>query len=536
MDHARLTSHMDWLFRLALRLSDSTDDAQELTQETLLCALSSAAEPTDLQAWLATVLRRRHADMLRRKYRLPTVGVDCIPELPAPVSDEAERAEEAAALRREVAFLAGKYREAIVRHYLHGEKVADVASQLDLPRGTVLSRLHAGRQQLRKGLTHMKDYGTHSYQPERLDVSCHGRTGLHDEPFSLVADDLLRQNILLTAYDEPLTPVEIARHMGVPTAYIEPAVDALVRSELMRVLPGGKVATDFLIAGPEERTRTLEVEIGLARAHYDELRPLLAALVHALHATPIHRRMPAEEQGKLDAFFLLHLLSSALYTALQRIAPGEDVFPPRPDGGEWIAVGSRYPMDFDFSAYAPGRYCYGGMRWACLEDCLGAKSIALHVYDTQPALNRYQHGPAEMDDVQLLRLLRLIHTGSDPREAGFEPGLLANIPHLADCGVLRLTDGKPTVALPVMTTAEYNALDALRLQQLPALADALEGVLRPALPRLRTRIPQRLEGRIAPVRRIQSFAIPMALREEALRRGDLPADAPVPPMILLVDE
>jgi hypothetical protein len=38
------------------------------------------------------------------------------------------------------------------------------------------------------------------------------------------------------------------------------------------------------------------------------------------------------------------------------------------------------------------------------------------------------------------------------------------------------------------------------------------------------------------VRRIQSFAIPMALREEALRRGDLPADAPVPPMILLVDE
>ena len=535
MTHQTLTAHMDWLFRQALRLCGSTDDAQELTQETLLSALQSPAEPEDPEAWLATVLRRRHADMLRRKYRWPTVCIDCVPEPSAPIPDDAEREAEAALVRREVAFLAGRYREAIIRHYLHGEKVADVAAALGIPAGTVLSRLHAGRQQMRKGMTHMEEYGQQSYQPERLDVSCHGRTGLHDEPFSLVADDLLRQNILIAAYQQPLTPVEIARHMGVPTAYIEPAVDALVRSELMRALPGGKVATDFLIAGPEERTRTLQVEIGLARAHYDALRPGLAALVDALRTHPVHRRQMPEEQGKLEAVFLLHRLSTALYTALQRIAPGEDVFPPRPDGGEWIAVGSRYPLGFDFSTYAPGRYCYGGMRWACLEDCMGARSIALHIYDTQPALNRYQHGPTDMNDVQLLRLLMLIHAGMDPREAGFEPELLANIPHLADCGVLRMTDGRPTVALPVMTQAEYDALDGLRLQQLPALADALEDILRAALPRLRTRIPRHLEGRIAPVRRIQSFAIPMALREEALRRGDLPANAPVPPMVFIVE-
>ena len=382
----------------------------------------------------------------------------------------------------------------------------------------------------------MEEYGQQSYEPERLDIGCHGRMGLNDEPYSLVADDLLRQNILIAAYQQPLTPVEIARHVGVPTAYIEPAVDALVRSELMRALPGGKVATDFLIGSPEERTRTLQVELGLARTHYDALRPHLAALVDALRLTPVHRRQPPEEQGKLEAFFLLHLLSTALYTALHRIAPGEDVFPPRPDGGDWIAVGSRYPLNFDFSTYAPSRYCYAGMRWACMEDCMGAKSIELRIYDTQPALNRYQHGPTDMDDVQVLRLLRLIHAGMDPREVGFEPELLANIPHLTDCGVLRMADGRPAVALPVMTQAEYAALDALRLQQLPALADALDAILRTALPLLRTRIPRHLEGRIAPVRRIQSFAIPMALREEALRRGDLPHDAPVPPMVFIVDE
>ena len=165
MDHAALTAQMDWLFRQALRLCGSTEDARELTQETLLSALRSPASPDDLRAWLATVLRRRHADLLRRKYRLPMVCIDCVPEPPAPVDSAADRAEEAAAVRREVAFLARKYREAIVRHYLHGEKVAEVASALEIPAGTVLSRLSTGRQQLRKGLTHMEDYGAPATSP-----------------------------------------------------------------------------------------------------------------------------------------------------------------------------------------------------------------------------------------------------------------------------------------------------------------------------------------------------------------------------------
>jgi len=217
MDHTALTGHMDWLFRLALRLCRDTSDAQELTQETLLCALQSPAAPDNPQAWLATILRRRHADLLRRRYRLPTVCIDCVPEPSAP---EPEDADLAADVRREVAFLAGKYREAIIRHYLLGEKVSDMALALEVPRGTVLSRLHAGREQMRKGLTHMEEYGKASYQPERLDVSCNGQPGLHDEPWSLVAGDLMKQNILIAAYDAPVTPVEIARHLGLNRSYL----------------------------------------------------------------------------------------------------------------------------------------------------------------------------------------------------------------------------------------------------------------------------------------------------------------------------
>ena len=41
MIHETLTAHMDWLFRQALRLCGSTEEAQELTQEALLAALSA---------------------------------------------------------------------------------------------------------------------------------------------------------------------------------------------------------------------------------------------------------------------------------------------------------------------------------------------------------------------------------------------------------------------------------------------------------------------------------------------------------------
>jgi len=532
MDHTALTGHMDWLFRLALRLCRDTSDAQELTQETLLCALQSPAAPDNPQAWLATILRRRHADLLRRRYRLPTVCIDCVPEPSAP---EPEDADLAADVRREVAFLAGKYREAIIRHYLLGEKVSDMALALDVPRGTVLSRLHAGREQMRKGLTHMEEYGKASYQPERLDVSCNGQPGLHDEPWSLVAGDLMKQNILIAAYDAPVTPVEIARHLGIPTAYIEIAVDVLVQGELMRRMPGGKVATDFLITTPAERERGLQHQLRLVQEHYGPIMEPVRAMAAAVCAAACYPRLLPDEQRRLREYFTLHLLSTAIYTVTRRIIPAEEVFPARPDGGSWIAGGYRVPMDFDWENNPFRHYTYGGERLACWEQYLDAKSVALRVYDVQPDLNRYQRGLISMDDAALCRLLYLLHRGLSVSGTGIDPALMQSIPHLVSCHVLRETGGVPACAVPVLTKAEFAALEAVRAEQAAVLADALEPLLRAVFPLLRTPLPAHLSGRVAEFRRYSCYAIPMALREECIRRGEWPAENGGPAMVLVVE-
>lgn len=535
MNHSELTRHMDWLFRMALRLCGDTEDAQELTQETLLAALQARHEPDDLPAWLTTVLRRRHADLLRRWYRLPTVCIDSVPEPSAPeTGDTAEREVLIAQVRREVAFLAGKYREAIIRHYLHGEKVAEVAAALEIPEGTVLSRLSAGRAQLRKGLNSMEEYGQQSYQPERLDVSCNGLPGLHDEPWSLVCDDLIRQNILIAAYDAPVTPVEISRHLGVPTAYVEAAVDALVKGELMQ-RTGSRVFTDFLITTPAQREKGIELQIGLVQKQYATMMSPVRAMAEAICASGFYARLHSDEQRKLREYFTLHLLSTAIYTATRRIVPAEEVFPDRPNGGSWIACGYRVPMNFDWAENPFRHYTYGGERSACWEQFMDAKSVTLRVYDVQPDLNRYQRGPVGMDEAALCRLLYILHRGLSPSDTGIDPALLQDIPHLTSCGVLRTSNGKPECAVPILTKAEHAALEAVRTEQMHVLADILEPLLRTIFPMTRVPLPAHLSGRVAEFRRYSSYAIPMALREACIQRGDW-TDAPHAPAMVLVIE
>lgn len=225
MQLPEIQNYTEYLFRVALKKCGNITDAEDLTQEVLLAALQYPREISDIKSWLSMVLNHKYYDMLRRRYKLPTVSIDLIPEEAEPwETPETNDRPDAVSVRREVAYLADKYRTVIVRHYLNGEKVQDIADSLGVPRGTVLSRLSGGREQMRRGFDEMEYYEKQSYQPERLDISCHGRMGFHGEPWSLVANDLMKQNILIVAYSEPLTVVEIARALGIPTAYVESAV------------------------------------------------------------------------------------------------------------------------------------------------------------------------------------------------------------------------------------------------------------------------------------------------------------------------
>ena len=531
-----INNYVEYLFALALHKCGNLHDAEDLTQDTLLAAyqyIRRGGEIANMKYWLTSTLSHKWNDKLRKKYKLPTISIDMIPDdVEDDVKVDGPTAEE---VRREVAYLAKLQREVIVRHYLQGEKVQSIADKLGVPKGTVLSRLSSGREQMRKGFEEMEKYDKQSYRPERLDVSCHGCQGFHDEPWSLVANDMMKQNILIASYKKPITVVEISKALGIPTAYVETAVKDLLKSELM-AKAGNKVFTDFMITTPEQLLRGLDVEIDLVERNYHVLLKFINEYLDELGALPLVNSLSECKQKKLKYYFVLHLFSHAIYVATQRIVPSKEEYPVRPDGGRWIAVGSRYPEDFDFNNYRFGKYCYGGERGTYWERFLNSKSIDLKVYDTQPDLNLYQHGPIDINDDNLAKLLYIISREIPFDNTGFNLMFCEDIPHLIKCGVLGEDNGKLFVNLPMLTPNEYKLLDEIRSKYMMRLADILEPLLREVFPKLKINIPKHLEGRVAGFRQYSCYAIPMAFIKRTITLGDFDDKDATPPMVFVVDD
>ena len=220
-----LLEYMDALYKSALIQTRDESIAEELVQDTYLYALQAISKGYVIQkpkAYLRSVLRNRFFMYLREKYKFSTVYLGDLPyELPDETDfGELERSEESEAVRRELAFLSHTYREVMVRYYMKNESVERIAAELSVPKGTVLSRLDTGRKKIKEGIENVETYSENSYRPEILTIGMNGRCGQNGEPFSCVKNSL-DQNILITAYEKPLTVSEIARSLGTPMAFIE---------------------------------------------------------------------------------------------------------------------------------------------------------------------------------------------------------------------------------------------------------------------------------------------------------------------------
>lgn len=247
----KIEDQMEFLLSAALRKCGNLQDAEDLAQETVLAALQYEAKGKhidNIRPWLAAVLNRKFCDMLRRRYRRPfiSLGEDFDIACEFPFSVDLESMDEAGRARGEIAFLTATYREVMVRHYMEGQSVAEIAAALGIPQGTVKSRLSVGRSHVKKGIDNMEYYERQSYKPVRLSVSNSGRGGVNGEPRSLVEEDLIAQNLLYLAYEKPVYEAELARAIGIPMAYVEPVIRKLLNGELMRQT-GDRLYTDFIL-------------------------------------------------------------------------------------------------------------------------------------------------------------------------------------------------------------------------------------------------------------------------------------------------
>jgi RNA polymerase sigma-70 factor, ECF subfamily len=159
------------IYGLLYRLTESTEEARDLTQETFLRAFQSISHfrgESDLRTWIYRIAinqARNRWRWWRRRRREATVSIDAPAgngqtSLLGTLKSDSDRNpekdtlahERERALRRALGSLKRVYREAVVLRDIEGLAYEEIAVALDISVGTVKSRLARGRQELRRKL------------------------------------------------------------------------------------------------------------------------------------------------------------------------------------------------------------------------------------------------------------------------------------------------------------------------------------------------------------------------------------------------
>lgn len=158
VEHFVQTYQQD-VYRLALSILDDSQEAQDATQESLLAALRALDAfqgASSLKTWLVSItvnVCRNRLQRQKRQEQLKRILARVLPGASAPsVEDHAIRNESSEALWCVIHSMNEKHRIPIVLRYYHELSVAEIANVLQIPEGTVHSRLNTARKLLHEVL------------------------------------------------------------------------------------------------------------------------------------------------------------------------------------------------------------------------------------------------------------------------------------------------------------------------------------------------------------------------------------------------
>ncbi len=154
--------HSGDLYRFAFRLCGDADTADDLVQETFYHAwrgMGKLRQKEKARAWLFQILRYRYAHWARERSRRPVIAGSAEPleEHAQTAATPFEVLANRESLQMALDALEDRFKLPLLMVFLEGLTCQAAAEYLDIPLGTVLSRIHRARRRLRRALGEQAD-------------------------------------------------------------------------------------------------------------------------------------------------------------------------------------------------------------------------------------------------------------------------------------------------------------------------------------------------------------------------------------------
>jgi RNA polymerase sigma factor (sigma-70 family) len=406
------------IFGFALRKTGNHHHAEDLTQEILVSLLSSIQSGRIIDRMDAWVYRiccytwSNYVSKEKRYWRTSDISdLELQSDARSP-EDEYGLKEELERLSQEVRYLSQLHRDISVLFYYENQSIKTISSLLQIPQGTVKWHLSEARKKIKEGLTmDSRSTDTLSLKPVRLNVGHCGSPGPQGEPNSYF-DTLLASNICIAAYERPVTIEEIARSLGVSSAYIEDFIGKFEFSELIRKVGKSTFQTNFIIQDMKSNVAIAGYLKTKAEELADDFYSCLASKLDELKGLGFH----GSQCG--DTFLLWAIIPYAINHQYFRVKdqsyyaqyqPDE-----RKDGGKYILQARIRYEEQDYQLHLPEpertkKYVTNGIKSRST-----GKYSALQMETWWSGLKwRDFNAP---DIVDMHRIVELIETGAEHTE------------------------------------------------------------------------------------------------------------------------
>ncbi len=343
INESEYSDYLDILYKTAGVKYSDCDDVDTLVGESMLAFLIAIDKGRAIEhpkAFLLGILRNHYNKYLREKYKNSIVSYD----MPEDIADDCvpdTSSEEYAYVRREIGRLINIYRDVTLRYYVHGESVEQISSALKIPKGTVLSRLSTARSQIKEGLSVMEKYSQLSYEPKRVSLSIWGGIGLSGEPFSLITSPL-EANILVLAYENPVSVRGISDALGIPSAYIEPVIERLIDGELLGKTAGELVYTRCFMQKYEESFGDIFLQETLSKKNASAVWETAWKHISPLTEREEFALMSEKQKGTLVLYLIFEALSNAVSSSKPKSEREPKAPLERPNAGKWLATATVF--------------------------------------------------------------------------------------------------------------------------------------------------------------------------------------------------